>query len=304
MTKKTYLMFLLVAMFSLTTSGCFSIEQEIFLQADGSGDMVMHLSLPDLPEELMKKSPTAGAGQPDPKEMIEEMKKKFSSGLPPTVQLKEVKEVKQNGAFGFYIVLHFKQLSDLEAALDSYSKDSLGEKESEPKKKDESYWKVAQEKKGDLTVITQRLFIDLAGALGKDMLGGEKEKAPETIAIAEPPPTPKAQPKPAPRQTGKRTGRTAAKAKPAGKEKEEEEFQLPPMSPDPMKDLMGGEAMQAMFSMMFKFRFIVHAPKDFTETNADIVLNGRTAVWNASLGAFINEKDPKDKKVLEMKVVY
>ncbi|MFN0107917.1 MAG: hypothetical protein ACKVZH_03615 [Blastocatellia bacterium] len=308
MTKKNCFLMALVAMFSLITSGCFSIEQEIFLQTDGSGDMVMHLSLPDLPEALMKNSPAAGAGQPDPKAMIEEMKQKFSAGLPPTVQLKEVKEVKQNGAYGFYIVLHFKQLSDLEAALDSYSKDTLGEKGTEPKAKDESYWKVAVEKKGDLTVITQRLFMDLAGAMGKAMMDGDKEKTPEPVAVDEPPAAPKATPKPIAKRTAKPAGRpSAAKTKPEMKaepKEKEEEFQPPPMSADPFKDLLGGEAMQMMFSMMFKFRFIVHAPKNFTETNADIVLNGNTAIWNASLGAFINEKDPKEKKVMEMKIVY
>jgi len=287
------------------SSGCFSVEQEIFLQADGSGDMVMHLSLPDLPEELMKKSATVGPGQPDPKQMIEEMKQQFSSGLPTTVQLKEVKEVKQNGAFGFYIVLHFKQLSDLETALDSYSKE-MGEKDSEQKKKDESYWKVAMEKKGDLTIVTQRLFIDLVGALGSDLSFSDKEKQSETSSpnseISPPPASPKTQPKPTAKQIGKQLTRpSATKEKPSPKAEELPSSDAPP---DIFKDLMGGEMMQMMFSMLFKFRFIVHAPKNFTETNADIVLNGNTAIWNASLGAFINEKAPKAQKVMEMKVVY
>jgi len=298
MTKKTYLMILLVALFSLLTSGCISIEQEIFLEADGSGDMVMHISLPDLPEAMMKNSPAAAPGQPDPKEMMEEMKKKFASGLPPTVQLKEAKEVKRNGAFGFYIVLHFKQLSELESALDSFSKDSLGEKEGEQKKNDKSYWKVTQEKKGDLTVITQRMFMDLTDAFGKNPLDGDKEKVAETAVTVEPISAPKAKPKQPAKRTSRRAGRVAA---PAPKE---EEFQPPPMSPNPMKDLMDEEAMQMVFSSMFKFRFVVHAPKNFTETNADIVLNGKTAIWNASFGAFISAKDSKEKKELEMKVVY
>ena len=302
MTKKTHLLVLLLALLSLLSAGCISVEQEIFLEADGSGDMVMHLSLPDIPEALMKNSPAAGSGQPDPKEMIEELKKKFSSGLPPTVQLKEAKEVKRNGAFGFYIVLHFKQLSDLEAALDSYSKDGLSDKESEPKKKDDSYWKISQEKQGNLTTITQRMFIDFAGAMGMDgLLGGDKTKASEPVVIEEPPPTLKAQPKQPAKRTGKRTGRAA---KPAAPVEKEEEFQPPPMPPDAMKGLFEGEAMQMVFSSLFKFRFILHAPKNFTETNADIVLNGKTAIWNASLGAFISEPDSKVKKELQMKVVY
>ncbi|MDX2043905.1 MAG: hypothetical protein SF097_22010 [Acidobacteriota bacterium] len=218
--------------------------------------------------------------------------------------MKEVKEVKQNGAYSFYIVLHFNRLNDLEAALDSYSKE-MGEKESKEKNKDDSYWKVALEKKGDLTIVTQRLFIDLVGALGNSMPLSDKEKSEATSSdsITSPAPTttPKVQPKPVAKRTGKQPARTPApKERPAVKE-ESPEQDLPP---DMFKELMGGEMMQMLFSMVFKFRFIVHAPKNFTETNADIVLNGKTAIWNASLGAFINEKNPKDRKVLEMKVVY
>jgi hypothetical protein len=302
MTKKTCLLMLLAAMLSLLTSGCIAVEQEIFLAADGSGDMVMHISLPDIPDAIMKNSPAAGAGQPDPKAMLEELKKKFSSNLPPTVQLKEAKEVKRNGAFGYYIVLHFKQLNDLEAAMDSFSKEGLAEQgPGEAKKKDESYWKVFQEKKGDLTTITQRLFIDMSDMFGKDAPAGDKEKAVEPVAPT-PPPAPKAEPKPPAKRIAKRGGRTTKPAAPV--EKEKEEFPDPPMPADPFKGLMDDEAMKMIFSSIFKFRFIVHAPKDFTETNADIVLNGKTAIWNASFGAFIGEKDSKEKKILEMKVVY
>lgn len=43
----------------------------------------------------------------------------------------------------------------------------------------------------------------------------------------------------------------------------------------------------------------MHAPKNISETNADIVLNGKTAIWDASFGAFIKEKKP-----IEMKLTY
>lgn len=301
MTKKTCLLILLAAMLSLLTSGCIAVEQEIFLAADGSGEMVMHISLPDIPDAIMKNSPAAGTGQPDPKAILEELKKKFSSNLPPTVQLKEAKEVKRNGAFGYYIVLHFKQLSDLESAMDSFSKEGLAEQGSgEAKKKDESYWKVFQEKKGDLTTITQRLFVDMSGMFGKDAPAGDKEKNVEPVEPP-PPPAPKAEPKPPAKRVAKRGGRAT---KPAAPVEKEEDFPAPPMAEDMFKGLMEDDAMKMIFSSIFKFRFIVHAPKDFTETNADIVLNGKTAIWNASFGAFIGEKDSKEKKILEMKVVY
>ena len=303
MTKKTYLLMLALAILSLLSAGCFSLEQEIFLEADGSGDMVMHLSLPDIPEALMKNSPAGNSGQPDPKQMIEELKQKFSATLPPTVQLKEAKEVKRNGAFGFYVVLHFNQLKDLETALDQYSKEGFADQETGAKKKDDSYWKIALERKDNLTTVTQRMFIDFAGGLGNGFLSGDKAKAPEPAVTEEPPPTPKAAPKPAAKRTGKQTARTTKPTAPAEKSKEEE-FQPPPMAPDMMKGLLEGDAMQMVFSSLFKFRFIVHAPKNFTETNADIVLNGKTAIWDASMAAFLGEPDAKQKKELLMKVVY
>ncbi|MBS1787228.1 MAG: hypothetical protein JST85_05875 [Acidobacteria bacterium] len=296
MTKKTYLAMLFITLLSFLSAGCISVEQEIFLESDGSGDMVMHLSLPDIPEELMKNSPaaSAGAAQPDPKQMIEELKQKFSAGLPPTVQLKEAKEVKRNGAFGYYIVLHFKQLSDLESALDSFSKEGLGEqKPNEPKKANNSYWKVVQEKRGNLTVITQRMFIDLADAFDKKLPDADKEKSAESVAPVEPSPALK-------QRATKRTGRASTSTQ----KKEEEPPPPAEMPPDFMKGMFEGEMMNMLLSSLFKFRFIVHAPRNFTETNADIVLNGKTAIWNASFGAFMDEKNPKEKKVLEMKVVY
>jgi hypothetical protein len=66
-----------------------------------------------------------------------------------------------------------------------------------------------------------------------------------------------------------------------------------------MKGLMDEEAINMIFSSLFKLRFVLHAPKKITETNADIVLNGNIAVWNASFGAFAKEKKP-----IEMKVAY
>jgi hypothetical protein len=60
-----------------------------------------------------------------------------------------------------------------------------------------------------------------------------------------------------------------------------------------MEELIG------MLSSMYKMRYVIHAPKNISETNADIVMNGNIAVWNASPGAFIKEQKP-----LEMKVSY
>src|SRR5262252_6567209 len=90
----------------LCATGCFSIEQEIFLNADGSGDLVIFISLPDLPEKVaggdltVKKNPT---------DALADFRKELTSVLPPTITLKEAKEVKQNGVQSFYAVFSFKQ---------------------------------------------------------------------------------------------------------------------------------------------------------------------------------------------------
>jgi len=46
-------------------------------------------------------------------------------------------------------------------------------------------------------------------------------------------------------------------------------------------------------------RFVLHTPAPITDSNADIVLNHNTAVWNCSLAAFA-----KDKHAIEMKASY
>ena len=44
---------------------------------------------------------------------------------------------------------------------------------------------------------------------------------------------------------------------------------------------------------------MLHTPTPITDSNADIVLNGKTAVWNCSLAAF-----SKEKKAIEMKACF
>ena len=66
-----------------------------------------------------------------------------------------------------------------------------------------------------------------------------------------------------------------------------------------MKAISSGRDDTSLVSSILKMRFVLHTPKKITETNADIVLNGNIAIWNASLGAFIKEKKP-----IEMKVTY
>lgn len=62
------------------------------------------------------------------------------------------------------------------------------------------------------------------------------------------------------------------------------------------------EGMEGLAQMMLgaiKFRFTLHTPTPITSSNADLVLGGKTALWNCSLAAFAKEKRP-----IEMKASY
>jgi len=305
MNRKNCFAAIFVAVLCLLTSGCFNIEQEIFLEPDGSGDMVIYISMPDFPEAMKKTSP---GPQQDPQKLLDEFKQKFANDLPPTIKLKEAKEVRRHGAMAFYIVLHFNQLNDVDSMLDKFSKESLSDKgqAQSTASKDESLWKVQLEKSGDLTVITQRFYADIAGAMGEAMGGAMGMGKSESLkSPSDPPPPIKSQATVTPKSGSKPARKTPTRRKARGAEavapKEENPFESTAdgQMKDPMKELMNEEVMSMIFSSIFKMRFVLHAPKKITESNADIVLNGNIAIWNASLGAFAKEKKP-----IEMKVTY
>lgn len=292
MKRRTCLATVFVAALCLLTSGCFTIEQEIFLEPDGSGDLVIHVSMPDFPDDSKKNLPPMT--EQDPEKLIEDIKQ-ISKDLPPTLKLKEVKELRRNGARAYYIVVHFNQLKDVDSISKRFS-EGLAPKEGAPSSNSQDEYKIEVNKVGDLTVITQRLYLDMAGLLEK----GKSENAPPPID----PPPPVEPPKSVAKKSGvNQPGKRGARQKPnptatkAGAAKEENPAEGPPA--DMMKGLLDEEVMKMVFSAMFKLRFVVHAPKNISETNADIVLNGKTAIWNASFGAFIKEKKP-----IEMKLAY
>jgi hypothetical protein len=134
-------------------SGCITIEQELFLNADGSGEMVMYLSMPDLPDDMTRPS----AGKKTPEEELAKMKQELTAQIPATLKLKEIKEVRQNGVRGIYAVIQFKQLKDVEALLASFGKSSVKESEFG----DSAIWNVAVEKAGDKNLFTQRFLMTL-----------------------------------------------------------------------------------------------------------------------------------------------
>ncbi|HLG15382.1 MAG TPA: hypothetical protein VJH03_12890 [Blastocatellia bacterium] len=228
----------------LATTGCFSIEQEVFLNADGSGELVVHVAMPDLPEDMMK-SPAGAASKKSPGQDIEEMKKELTTSLPPTVKIKQVKEVRQNGALGFYIVFAFKELKDVDSILANFGKGSLKDSDI----KGDSQWAARLEKAGGKTTYTCKFLLDLETSATK------KEGPAKTEPAKEPAVT--------------------------------------------LDDDFTKQIMPLLLGTM-RLRFVLHTPAPITETNADIVLNERTAVWNCSFIAFWKDK----KKPIEMRATY
>lgn len=59
------------------------------------------------------------------------------------------------------------------------------------------------------------------------------------------------------------------------------------------------EQLKPLILSLMRLRFILHTPAAITGSNADIVLNGNTAIWNCSLSKFAKDKTP-----IEMKANY
>src|SRR5262245_52614622 len=97
-------------------------------------------------------------GNKNPVDDIANMKKDFVASLPPTVKIKEVKEVRQNGSLGFYLVFQFKDVKDLATVFDTFNKGSLKDGEIQGK----SEWTAAIERVGDRTKYTGTMLLDIS----------------------------------------------------------------------------------------------------------------------------------------------
>jgi len=229
-------------------TGCFSIEQEIFLNADGSGDLVVFISLPDFPEKMGGAEMTQ---KKSPADALAEFKKELTTALPPTVSLTQAKEAKQNGVQSIYLVFHFKKLDDIQRVLANFGKSSLKEGDfgSAPQ------WSLQIEKKENKNFYTQKFLLDV------DAKATAEIKAEVTVNGV------------------KQEQKKSPEEDKASKEMEEQ--------------------FKPLILSIVRMRFVLHTPTPITESNADIVLNGKTAVWNCSLAAF-----SKEKKAIEMKVTF
>ena len=220
------------------SSACFSFEQEVFLNPDGSGELFLYISMPDLPDEMMKSGPDMS--KKTPADAMAEFKKEMLSGAS-ALTVKEVKEIRQNGARGILAVFQFRNIKDIGPAFSSLGKNTM--KEGEFKGTNE--WTAQLDKVGGKNVFTGRLLLDL------------DEKKPDKPKTEE------------------------------GKG----EITL---------DMKGLEdQLKPLFLGMIKMRFVLHTPSPISDTNADMVLRGNTAVWNCSMAAFA-----KNKKPIEMKASY
>lgn len=243
MTKKGCVGYFLIVLFCVFTSGCFTIEQEIFLNADGSGQLVMFISLPDIPEKMG----VAEAGsRKDPASTMADFKKELTTALPPTIKVVEAREVKQNGVQSIYIVFQFKQLLDVQRVLANFGKSSLKDNEigSAPQ------WTLSLVKQANQMSYLQKFLVDVDA------------KTEAKVSV-------------------KANGKEQA-TKPSAEEAKAS------------KDM--DEQLKPLLLSIVRMRFVLHAPAPITSSNADIVLNEKTAVWNCSLAAFAKEKKPIEMK--------
>ncbi|NOT62787.1 MAG: hypothetical protein HOP19_21470, partial [Acidobacteria bacterium] len=189
-TNQSWLAFACLLLLVVTTSGCISIEQEIFLQPDGSGDLLLHIGLPDLPEDAKK----SAAGGGNPAEAMEKFKREVVAKLPPTIKLTTAKETKRNGTQGFYAVFHFQDVREVQKLMAEILKESTEGAPGTTAKSKPPEWTLRYSKQGSVANFSQTFYADVKTEAGA--------KAGVTTS----------QPKAAPR-TGSRT--TARRAKPA-----------------------------------------------------------------------------------------
>lgn len=262
------------------TSGCISIEQEIFLQPDGSGDLLLLISLPDLPDNAK-----GGMSAGDPAEAMQKFKTEIAAKLPPTIKLKEAKELRRNGTLGFYALFQFKDINEVQAVMANVMKESTQGMPGGGGPAKPSEWNVKLVKQGAATSFTQTFYADMSDAKvetsGNVEVSVKPQAKPASARAAAPPNGHTGR-----RAAGKTSAKTAAKT---------------PDEPDPSGG-MKMEGMEGLAQMMLgaiKFRFTLHTPTPITSSNADLVLGGKTALWNCSLAAFAKEKKP-----IEMKASY
>ncbi|MBI3651995.1 MAG: hypothetical protein HY231_13325 [Acidobacteria bacterium] len=278
----------LVLLLTVLTSACFTIEKEIFLNADGSGELVFRLSMPDLPEKA-KTAP--GVPQKNPAEEIGKLQKEVLTKLPPTLKLKAAKQIKQNGLISFYAVLEFKDLKDTDAIFANLGQSDLNEIAASSA----SQWEVKLEKQDGKSVYTETILMDTdkadaANAAAKATTQTEAKPTTQTAVKKTPQKT-------LPPKSGGASGRRRGGVKQTPEPPPTVGSANPAETPDGAKDFE--EQLKPLFLALINLRFVLHAPAPISESNADMLLNNnRIAVWNCSLVKFASEKKPIAMKAI------
>lgn len=275
---------------SVLSSACFTIEKEIFLNADGSGELVLRVSMPDVPEQT---GAASGMAQANAAQEVDKFKKEVMTKLPATVKLKEAKQVKQNGVISFYALLEFKNLKDTDVIFAELGKGSLNEVSAGSA----SEWSSQLELKDGKATFTERINMEVS-ASSKGIVNA-------------PPPPPPAKTTPPPAKGRKPAGKRTTGA---GRSTEPPSGFVSAKSPEvsgsgqssatsPAVSGSGQsfeEQMAPLLLSLISLRVVLHTPAPISQSNADILLsNNRIAVWNCSLIKF-----SKDKKPIEMKATY
>lgn len=265
----------LLLVLGVLTSGCISIEQEIFLQPDGSGELLLLINLPDFPEGAQ-----GGFSAGDPAEAMQKFRAEIAAKLPPTIKLKDAKELRRNGTMGFYALFQFKDLNEVEAVMTKVMQESTqGMPNANTSTQKPPEWKVKLEKQGNTRNFTQLFYTDTGDTKVETSGNVSLELKPQSNKAAAPA-----------RQTGRRQ---------AGARQPARSTARGTTAPDASSE-MKMEGMEGMAQMMLgaiKFRFTLHTPTPIVSSNADLVLGGKTALWNCSLAAFAKEKKPIEMKV-------
>jgi hypothetical protein len=145
-----------VALACAASTGCISFEEDVFLNQDNSGEFVLQLSMPDFPDSMTKSSP-ANAVEKTPQQQLADLRQQLTAGLPSSVALEQIKEIRENGSIGFCAIFKFKNVKDIEPALAALGKGNG----KETGLADNSQWKMAIEKIGGKNLFTSSVYYEI-----------------------------------------------------------------------------------------------------------------------------------------------
>jgi hypothetical protein len=235
------------------SAGCITFEHEIFLNEDGSGTYVLHLAAPKASGDELGAAPPGG----DAGDLMEKIKKGLKESHINGISPKSVKSVAKRGLEGFYMIFEF---NDVRGIGDMFKE--LGALEDEEEGKE---GKTATQAKGEA---------------GK---GGKKNRQEEIDWKMEL------------KKKGKKTHFVSTYLMPGlqkpgeGEKKQNDEEKKAGSEDMPDSPFGGMGEMMDMVMGTARVRFVLHAPSDISESNADIVIGGQ-AVWEASLSMFMERK--------------